>query len=183
MQDATADRAGLPHQPPVTPSATWRSSGGIGSFDGRSRSFLGEEVARRTADAGNLDSSTASTALLPFFTGMAVGPAAVASGCPADEAPTHPLLDSLHTPAAAAARHQPLQHTPQVAANGPQPTAGSRDAPQPGGSRRASGFVRIKRRHAGEASKLEAAKLADAVLHEEAGQFSASSKHGAGSPR
>jgi hypothetical protein len=106
----------------------------------------------------------------------------VASGCPADEAPSHPLLDNFHTPAAAAARHRPLQSTPQIAANALQPAERSRDAPQLGGSRRASGFVRIKR-HAGEASKLEAAKRADTVLHEGAGQFAASKQHSGVSPR
>jgi hypothetical protein len=191
MQDATADHTGLPHRPPVTPSATLRSSGGIGSFDGRSRSFIGGEIARCTVDAGDLDSGTASAALLPFFTGMAVGPAEAANGCPADKAPTHPLLDTFHTPAAAAAGHQPLQHTPQTAADASRPAAGDRDALQPGCGRRASGFVRIKRRHANVASALEAASGAarqgatgeGAVLPEGAGQPAARRKHGGASPR
>lgn len=192
-QDTAADLDSLPHQPPGTTSAALRSSGGIGSFDGRSGNFLGRRSTRDTVEAGDTDSSAAAAALLPFFTvGMAAGPAAAASGYPADQASNHSPLDHFHTPAAAAASHQPPPHTPQTAGSAPRPAAGDDGARRPVDSRRASGSARIKRRHVGEASRLleaateaerPSANRADTVLHEGLGQFAASKQHGAGSPR
>jgi hypothetical protein len=166
VQDSAAHPASLLQQPLLTPSSTVRSSGGSSRLDRTGPSTLGGGIGSQQTMGAIAHDSRAAPTALP---------------------PSRRV---------ASIRHLLLPHTRQTAGSTPQLAVDDGAAQQLRGTRRVSGFMRIKRQYASAAAEPETATAAaeaeaegrntdreDAVLLDRPGQSSVSRKHDGRSSR